>query len=487
MHETSPAPQPAPAAIPEIAASEIDVSCRAPLFVLFIGAAFWGLLGSVLAMIASIQFQSPAFLAGAEWATYGRVAAAAETLRLYGFAIPAGLGVALWVFARLARTRASRPWWIAFGAVLWNLGVAVGLAAILAGDASGYESLQMPRSAAVFLFLGYIVAGMWTLLTLRGRRDREMRTPHWFLLAALLWFPWIFSTAALLLLVSPVRGVSQSIIGWWYSENLQFVWMSLVGLAVVFHLIPPLTGRKLYSDYLGLFAFWTLLLFGGWACVPVAAPVPAWMPAISTVAAVMLIVPLIAVALNFYRTLGDLRGLLGGHPSGAFLRFGFAAWLAATLMKICGALPPVAALTHLTWFSAAQAQLNGFGFFSVTIFGAIYYIVPQVTGLEWPSGRSVRWHFFIAAAGTLFVALPLAAGGIVQGFKLNNPSVPFVDVSRSTLTFLRVSTFGELLVALGYFLLLGNLLALAVRFLLLLFLPLYRSAIAETKPAEVKP
>jgi cytochrome c oxidase cbb3-type subunit I len=481
------------------------MSCRLPSFVLFAGAAVWGVMASALALIASIKFHSPEFLAGCTWLTYGRAHAAAVNAQLYGFALPAGLGVALWIIARLGGNRVSQPGLIAVGALLWNAGVAVGILAILAGDRTGFEDLDMPRYAALILFVAYLLMGLWTMLTLHHRREARLRSPQWFLLVAVLWFPWIYSTANLLLLVCPVRGVNQSIISWWYSNNLTFVWLSLAGLGAVFYLVPRFAGRALHSDHLGSFGLWTLILFGSWAGVPNSAPVPAWMPSLSAVATVLMAIPLLAVAINLYRTLtpafshpggeggpaavGPAEGdLTAGRFAGRlFLGFGIAAWLLAGAMKIAGALPAVSSVTQFTWFTVAQAQLNSQGFFAMIMLGAIYHITPPVAGMEWPCAKSVRAHFWLAAAGILLVVLPLAAGGIVQGIKLNHPEVAFMDVTKATLPFLRASTAGELFILAGQLLFLANLIRLAARFCRARFAPVYRSMTVELKPAEVKP
>ena len=512
----TPAPTQSPAA-PAVSTGVIDASCRLPLFVLFGGAAFWGMIASALALAASIKFHSPDFLADSAWLTYGRVQAAAVSALLYGFALPAGLGVALWILARLCGNRVSQPWLIAAGGKLWHLGVLVGLVAILGGDSSGFDHLQMPRYASLILFFGYLLIGLWTVLTLKGRRDARLSSPQWFLLTALFWFPWIFSTASLVLLVWPARGIHQAVIAWWYSNNLTLVWFSLVGLAAVFHFMPRMAGRTLQHDYLAAFALWTLVLFGSWAGIPASAPVPAWMPSLSTVATVLLLIPLLAVAVMLWQARGaprpeSFRGeprvadgrdelLLvldaqqrvptnaGPRPNPAlfFIRFGVAAWLLAGGMKISEALPAVGSITHFTWFTVAQSQLNTSGFFAMILFGTIYSILPQVAGIEWPFGKWVRAHFWLASTGIVLMVAPLAVGGIMQGLKLNNPTVAFTDLTTATLPFLRVSTVGELFLLIGQLLFLGNVIGLLARYGRARWAPVYRSITAELKPAEVKP
>ncbi len=471
---------------PPSVSDEIDASCRVPLFVLFVSAAVWMALASALALIASIKFHSPNFLADCSWLTYGRVHAAAANAQLYGFALQAGLGVALWIVARLGGNRVVQPWLIAVGGKIWNLGVLVGVVAILAGDSTGFENLEMPRYAALILFLAYVMIGLWTALTLHYRQERRLSPPQWFLLTALLWFPWIYSTANLLLLVFPVRGVMQSVIAWWFSNNLNFVWLALVGLAVFFYFIPKFAGRPLHSQYLALFAYWTLILFGSWSGIPASAPVPAWMPVVSGIATVLTVVMLISVGLNVYHTKRGGRSEAKPPVASCFIYFGLGMFQLAGVMRIIGALPGTSAITNFTWFTVAQSQLTAYGFFAMTMFGAIYAIVPQVTGLEWPCSRSVRIHFWFAAIGILLLAVPLGIGGVVQGLKLNDAQVPFMDLSKGTLPFLRVSTLGDTSIAIGNLLLVLNLIVLSVRYYRTHFVPVYESVTAELRPAEVQ-
>src|SRR5207249_5995035 len=187
--------------------AEIDGSCLLPLFVMFVSAAVWLVVGSVFALISTLKFHNPNFLADAAWLTYGRVRPAYLNAALYGFCVQAGLGVALWVIARLGRTTLAHRWVVTLGAALWNLGVTVGIIGILAGDSTGFENLEMPRYAAAIIFLGYLLIGIWSVLLFHYRFDRGLFVSQWFLLAALFWLPWIYSTAYLLLVTFPVRGV----------------------------------------------------------------------------------------------------------------------------------------------------------------------------------------------------------------------------------------------------------------------------------------
>jgi cytochrome c oxidase cbb3-type subunit I len=481
------APGPTDTARTSLAPAAIDASCRLPLVFMFLSAAVWLLTSSAFGLIASIKFHAPGFLADSAWLTYGRVRPAGVNSMLYGFCLQAGVGIVLWMLARLGRTRLAAPWLVITGTLCWNLGVAAGVQGILGGGSTGFENLEMPAHAASLVFLGYLMMVSWGVLTFHQRRERQLYVSQWFLVAALFWFPWICSTANLLLQGFRVRGMTQAVIAWWYSENLLVVWLGLVGLAAVFYLVPKLANRELHSRYLALLAFWMLILFGSWGGIPASAPVPAWMPTLSVVTRALGVITVIAVALNVHRTLGGKCSQLMSNPSLQFVGFGLVAFVVAGLASAVTALPAVNQITQFTWFTISKALLNSYGFFTMVIFGAIYHIVPQLIGQEFALPKLVRAHFWTAAAGVLLFVVPLAVGGIAQGLKLQNADIAFADIAKGALPFLRASTIGDLLMALGHVMFLLNLGGLVFQFYRGRALSTWAEATAEIKMGEARP
>ena len=483
----SDASQPAPAGGAGIAPAEIAFSCRLPSLVLFISAAIWLIIASAFGLIASIKFHAPGFLTDSAWLTYGRVWPAYVNCLLYGCCLQAGLGVTLWVFTHLGLTSLVQREIVTFGAALWNLGVTIGILGILIGDSTGYQNLEIPGYSSILMFIGYLVVGVWAVVTFHRRRERRLFVSQWFLFAALFWFPWIYSTAQLLLVTFPVRGVAQAVIDWWYMDNLRVVWLGLVGLAAIFYFVPKLLERELHSHYLALFTFWMLVLFGSWAGIPNTAPVPAWMPTASTIAAVLMLVPILAVAANVHRTVEGNFSRLAAHPSLPFIMFGAASFIVAGLMNVAAALLDTNQLLHFTWFTRAQRELHLYGFFIMVMFGAAYRILPQLTGTELPWPKLVRVHFWLAAAGVVLLVVPLAIAGVRETLELSDAQLSFVSISRSTLPFLRVSTIGDLLLALGHLFFAANLIGLVVRFYRAKAAAVYAVATADLfKTAEAK-
>lgn len=443
-------------------ATSVESSCRLPLLVLFISALSWLLIAALFGLIGSLKFHMPQFLAGCPDLTYGRVVAVQTNCALYGFALQAGIAFVTWLFVRMGRTPVASPIMLTIAASFYNFAVTIGIIGILAGDSTGFQGFEMPQYAAWTMWISFIVMAIVAVLTYSNRDEQNTYPAQWFGFTALFWFAWICGTALLLLLFKPVRGVVQSSVNWWYFHNLHSIVLGFIGLASIFYFIPKLLGRPLFSRQLALFGFWTLALFGSFGGVPNGAPLPAWIPAMSTAGIVMTIIPVIAIVLNFWNTIrGHHQNLDSTWPL-KFTYVGLMFWVIASVQLIVGSVPAVSSLTDFTWFTVAQKNLWVYGFFALTMFGAMYYLMPRVTGLE-PSAKLVSIHFWLTFLGVLLSYISLLVGGIAEGYLLTVQKTSFLEVLSSELVGIRVSTLGDLLLVLGTIAGLLNIVLLAVR------------------------
>jgi cytochrome c oxidase cbb3-type subunit I len=465
--------------------SAIDASCRVPLLALFGGASLWLIVGLALAIVASLAFHKPDLFADCPFFTYGRVQPAANDAIVYGFAIPAALGVMLWIFARLSESELLLPLVPIVAANIWHLGVLIGVVGILIGDSTGFAWLEFPRAGSVSLFAAYLLIAISAAATFGARRERRLQPAHWFLLAGLFWFPWIYSTANLFLVAWPVRGVTQAVIDWWFSNNLIFVWLGLVGLGTAFYLLPRISGRPLQSRYFALFAFWTFILFAPWCGIPQGAPVPSWLPASSTVGSILTFVPLIAIAIVFVNTVRGVNVKCKGGPY-CYAKFATAAFILSAVMILVAGIPSCSRILEMTWFLPAQTYLQIFGFFAIVICGAAYESLPGVMDFPLPFPKFVRLQHWLFIFGLLFLIVPLAVCGIEQGLKMQNPAVPFLEIMQETLNYLRVSSVGFFFLLLGSLLFAVNVFAATSIWQIKLAKSLFASFTASFEAEEVK-
>lgn len=436
---------PAPAAAPASESPGIEASCRGPLLNLFLSAVCWLVIASGLSLFASIKLHAPTLFAGLAWTSYGRLRPAALDAFLYGFAVQAGFGAAIWIICRLGQTRLVAPLTLFLGHAFWSIAVFLGVAGVLAGGGSGYPALEMPSWIAPLLFAAYVLMAIPAVLTFHARRPGPLYPSQWFILGAIFWFAWIFSTAALVLLYGAPRGVLQASASWWFANNFSQVFLGFAGLASVLYFIPKLTGRALYSSHWAAFAFWMLALFGSWSGLSEGSPLPVWMSSMSVIGTIFTIVPVIAITMALVYTLRGQPEHADEDPSLRFCYVAASFWVIASVQLIVGALPKVNSLVGLTWFGYAQRELQYYGFFAFSMFAAIYYIVPRLLN-SWWCPRLLKAQFWLAILGVLTLYISLLLGGVAQGVLLSAADNSFLEVLRTTMTAVRISTIGDLLI-----------------------------------------
>ena len=449
---------PPAAAVPTAAGraglGDIDASVRAPIIVFFVFGLLWLLAGTAFALISSVQLHNPGFLNDEAWTTYGRMRPAFLSAMVYGWGFNAAFAIAMWLMARLSGSVLPGGIVAAVGGVFWNLGVAIGIAGILSGDATGYAWLDMPRYVAPLLFVAYAMIGSVTVATFRFGRFRTAYVSQWYLLAALFWFPRFFTIAQAMLLFNSPRAVVQSILQSWYAGNVFGLWLAPVALASIYFFIPKITGRPIRDYRIARMGFWSLGLFASWAGVRllIGSPVPAWVQAAGAAASLMMLIPAVVVAVNHLGSLSDQFRRLKESPTLAFSAFASLAFVVWCVLTAATSLRSVAGVTQFTLVNLAVVQLEVQAFFSMAAFGAAYYLLPRVAGIGWPSGALIKAHYWATAAGATLAVLCLAIGGWMQGSAINNPEQfpEYMNVVQRTTPYLVGHSLALVLLAVGH-------------------------------------
>src|SRR5437763_4106395 len=190
----------------QIERAMIDASTRVPVLMFYASAMVWLLIGTLLAMFVSFKMHAPDWLSNVSFLTWGRLRPVHMNVMVYGWASMAGMGTAIWLMARLCRTTLRHPLLLVTGAWFWNIGIVVGITAILMGYSTGYQWLEFPPYAALILLVAYALIISWAILMFRFRRGDQSYITQWYLLGAVLWFPSLYAVAAAMLFVVHTRG-----------------------------------------------------------------------------------------------------------------------------------------------------------------------------------------------------------------------------------------------------------------------------------------
>ena len=431
----------------------IDASTRVPVLMFYATAVVWILLATLMAGFVSLKTHFPDLLSDCSFLTWGRVRPAQMNLMIYGWACNAGIGTAIWIMARLCRTTLRHPLVIVAGGGFWNFGVLLGVAAILAGESTGYPGLEFPLYVAIVLFAGYMLIGSWAVLMFRFRHGDQIYISQWYLIGAFLWFPWLYAAANLMLFVVPVQGVMQAVVTWWFGNNLLFLWLGAIALGVAYYMIPKVIGRPVYSYHLATIGFWTYALFSSWTGMQmmVDGPLPAWLITASIAATILTIIPVATVGLNHHMTMQGYFPLLRYSPTLRFTVFGAVSYTVFSLIGVLISLRSTARFASFTEAFTAYSQMGLYAFFTMIMFGSMYYIIPRLVGREWRYASLIKLHFWGSAYGIGLIALMLLSGGFQQGNSVENASLRFTESVETIHPYLAGQTIGLVLLTASQF------------------------------------
>jgi cytochrome c oxidase cbb3-type subunit 1 len=431
----------------------IDASTRIPVLMFYTSAIIWLVIGTLLGAFVSFRMHMPDWLSNVSYLTWGRLRPVHMNVMVYGWASMVGIGTAIWLMARLCRTTLRHPLLLVAGAAFWNLGVLLGVGGIIAGASTGYQWLEFPPFAATVLFVAYTLVVSWAVLMFRFRRGDNIYITQWYLLGAFLWFPWLYGAAHVMLFMAPVQGVMQAAVNWWYGNSLLFLWFGAIALGTAYYMIPKVIGRPVYSYHLAAIGFWTYALFASWTGMQrlVDGPFPAWMITASIAATILTIIPVATVGLNHHMTMRGHFGLLRYSPTLRFTVFGAISYTVFSAVGVLISLRSVARFVHFTQVSIAYSHLGLYAFYTMVMFGSMYYIVPRLVGREWRYSSLIKMHFWASTYGVGLMVLMLIVGGFVQGLNMDDPSMAFTESTQSVLPYLRGRSLSGILLMVAHF------------------------------------
>jgi cytochrome c oxidase cbb3-type subunit 1 len=412
-------------------------------------AVVWLVLASVAGLISSIKMHEPDWWVQYGWITFGRIRPIHLNMVAYGWCSLAGIGVAIWLIPRLLKTELVGARYALVGGALWTIGVFAGTVAIAMGYSDGLEWLEYPWQIDILLVIGGALVGVPLWLTLLNRKVKHLYVSVWYIGAGLLWFPILFLIANW---PGLHFGVQQASMNWWFGHNVLGLWFTPIGLAASYYFIPKVIGKPIHSYNLSLLGFWSLAFFysqvGGHHLI--GGPVPSWLITISIVQSMMMVIPVFAVAVNQHMTvLGNFRAL-AYSPTLRFIVLGAMMYTAASVQGSLEALRSVNTVTHFTHYTVAHAHLGLYGFFSMVMFGSIYFIMPRVMNWEWPYPKLISLHFWLVLVGFAIYFIWLTIGGWLQGLAMLDEKTPFMQSVALTLPYLKARSIGGGLMTLGH-------------------------------------
>jgi len=134
-----------------------------------------------------------------------------------------------------------------------------------------------------------------------------------------------------------------------------------------------------------------------------------------------------------------------------FTVFGAISYTVFSAVGILISLRSVARYVNFTEASIAYSHLGLYAFFTMVMFGSMYYIVPRLVGREWRYASLIKLHFWASVYGAGLMTLMLLAGGFQQGANMDNASLAFSESTQTILPYLRGRSVAGILMTAAHF------------------------------------
>jgi len=447
---------------PERLSSYFDEPIKAGIVIAMV----WALVGMVFGDWVAWQLAYPDLRFDGAWSSFGRLRPIHTTGIIFGFGGNALIATSFHVMQRTSRARMPdqlSPWFVLAG---FNLFCLLAVTGYPMGITQSKEYAEPEWYADIWLVIVWVTYFVLYLRTLARRREPHIYVSNWYFLAFILVVAMLHIVNNLALPISLgssksyslFSGVQDAMVQWWYGHNAVAFFLTAGFLGMLYYYLPKRAGRPIYSYRMSIIGFWGITFFYIWVGSHHLhyTALPQWVQTLGVTFSMMLLIPSWIAAANALLT---LNGAWHKVRDDATLRFMMVAAVFYGLATFEGsflAIRPVNSLSHYTDWTVAHVHAGTLGWNSMIVFGAFYYLVPQL----WKRQRMyspalVEVHFWLAIAGAFVYVFAMWNSGITQGlmWRTYNDSgtlaYSFVDSLIAMHPYYIARAFGGLLFLIG--------------------------------------
>ncbi|MCA8912514.1 MAG: cbb3-type cytochrome c oxidase subunit I [Planctomycetes bacterium] len=356
------------------------------------------------------------WLGNYEFLSFGRIRMGHTHIVVYGWLVNGLTAFSYYAVPRLTGKRLMLRKLVLVNAFLYQVAVLVGLGALIAGQAEGVEYTEAPWYADILIAGCFVISVASIIGTILTSNVRAMYVSLWYIILA-----FIFTTLNYVMSNTIVAHVAPgaagaALEGLWI-HNLVGLFVTPLGAAIVYYMLPVIVKRPIASHKLSLIGFWTLAFFYplGGSHHFFYSPTPWWLQVIAVPLTFALIFVVYTVVYNFFATMKGQWKLIAKSIPLRFLAFGIINYIITCTQGPFHALLSVQQVVHFTDWIVAHAHLALFGVFSWWLFAFIYWIWPRITGHGY-SRAFAEWHFWITlVAFWVLYYIADTTAGLMQG------------------------------------------------------------------------
>lgn len=389
---------------------------------------------AVFGLIVATKFNAPEFLADSPVTSWGRMRFAHVQGILYAWLINGFVAFAYYAVPTLSgRPVLSRQLgWVIFW--VWNVGVVLlGWTFVLIGYSQSVEWGEFPIVVDVVTLAGLLALGVQFLAPYLRKPRGRLYVSSWYTTLALSFTPAAFVIGQFFPEYLAPGALGAVLSGLWIHDAVGILVTPLT-LAIAYYVIPATTGRPIFSHFMSLVGFWSLVFFYPLNGIHhyVFSPIPMGAQKIAIMASVFMGLAVLIVVTNL---LASLRG--NGHLTfyDVPLRFVWTGLIFYLLVSLQGAFQAsmrVQEQIHFSDWVIAHSHLAMAGFATFIIIGGLLHAWPNVSGRV-VNRRAANAAYWVATIGLSTMVVYLTIVGLQQAdaWMSGAPWIESVVVSKT--------------------------------------------------------
>ena len=217
---------------------------------------------------------------------------------LYGWLLPANMGVLLYIMPRILHTKLYSELLGVITGLLYFASIIGGLIGILLGNVKNIEYGEIGSPFDYLVIVSWVLFGINIIGTIVKRKVKYLYVSVWYALGAVIWTFFVMATGHLF--TQMVSGVNQANLNWFFVHNIVGLIFTPLGVSAAYYLIPKQLNTPIYSHKLSMIGFWVISFVYVWtgAHHMMAGPSPDWLETVASVFSFSLLIPVIAVITN---------------------------------------------------------------------------------------------------------------------------------------------------------------------------------------------